>query len=187
MHKAGTIHIRHFSILRFSGLAIYISIIMLGCTPNAQENKDVQTKAVPPDTTPAVTGIGGVFFQSENPQNTMTWYEKNMNLKTDLFGAVFETRSAINLEQENYLRWSPMRQKDSFFNPSTQPYMINYRVRNLEGMVRQMRSNGVVILDSIMQYDYGKFVHVMDPEGRKLELWEPVDSILKKMGGRTNK
>lgn len=65
--------------------------------------------------------------------------------------------------------------------------MINYRVQNIEGLVKKLQSNVVTIVDKIDTFDYGKFVHIMDPEGNKIELWEPVDSILTKLGGRTTK
>jgi predicted enzyme related to lactoylglutathione lyase len=65
--------------------------------------------------------------------------------------------------------------------------MINYRVQNLEALVKKLRENGVKIVDEIEEYDYGKFVHIMDPEGNKIELWEPVDSVFTKMGGPTTK
>ncbi len=65
--------------------------------------------------------------------------------------------------------------------------MINYRVQNIEGLVRKLRENGVTIVDEIASYDYGKFVHIMDPEGNKIELWEPVDSVFTEMGGETTK
>ncbi len=65
--------------------------------------------------------------------------------------------------------------------------MVNYRVQNIEGLVEKLRANGVTILDSIETFDYGKFVHIMDNEGTKLELWEPVDSVFTAMGGETTK
>lgn len=65
--------------------------------------------------------------------------------------------------------------------------MINYRVQNLEGLVRKLKANGVTIVDSIAVYDYGKFLHIMDADGNKIELWEPVDSVFTKMGGPTTK
>jgi predicted enzyme related to lactoylglutathione lyase len=78
--------------------------------------------------------------------------------------------------------------KDSgYFAPSGKEFMINYRVQNIEGLVHQLRKNGVTILDEITPYAYGKFVHILDPEGNKLELWEPIDSILTQMGGATTK
>ena len=66
-------------------------------------------------------------------------------------------------------------------------FMINYRVQNIEGLVKKLKNNGVTILDSIETYDYGKFVHIMDAEGNKIELWEPVDSVFTAMGGKTTK
>ena len=65
--------------------------------------------------------------------------------------------------------------------------MINYRVQNIEGLVRKLKQNGATILDSIETYDYGKFVHIMDNDGNKIELWEPVDSVFTDMGGDTTK
>lgn len=65
--------------------------------------------------------------------------------------------------------------------------MINYRVQNIEGLVEKLRNNGVTILDDIETFDYGKFVHIMDEEGNKIELWEPVDAVFTEMGGKTIK
>lgn len=71
--------------------------------------------------------------------------------------------------------------------PSTKEFMINYRVQNIEGLVKQFKENGVQVVDEIETYDYGKFVHIMDPEGNKIELWEPIDSVFTAMGGETTK
>ena len=65
--------------------------------------------------------------------------------------------------------------------------MINYRVQNIEGLVKKLKENGVQVLDEIEAYDYGKFVHIMDPEGNKIELWEPIDSVLTQIGSETTK
>ena len=65
--------------------------------------------------------------------------------------------------------------------------MINYRVQNIEGLVKQLKTNGVQVLDEIETYDYGKFVHVLDLEGNKIELWEPIDSVLTAIGSETTK
>jgi predicted enzyme related to lactoylglutathione lyase len=65
--------------------------------------------------------------------------------------------------------------------------MINYRVQNIVELVKQLKENGVTVVDEIEEYEYGKFVHIMDPEGNKLELWEPVDSVFTQMGGTTTK
>lgn len=139
------------------------------------------------DKTPKVTGIGGIFFRSDDPTQTRKWYRDHLGLATDDFGSVFEFRNANRPEEINYLRWSPFDEGTDYFDPSQKPFMINYRVQNLEGMVKNLRKNGVTILDDIAEYPYGKFLHIMDPEGNKIELWEPVDSVLTEMGGVTTK
>ena len=139
------------------------------------------------DTTPRITGIGGVFFYSEDPAKTRQWYTDNLGLVTDEFGAVFEFRNASRPGEINYLRWSPFDKRNDYLAPSEKEFMINYRVQNLEGLVRQLKANGVNVLGEIETYPYGKFAWVMDPDGLKIELWEPVDSVLTQMGGKTNK
>jgi predicted enzyme related to lactoylglutathione lyase len=146
-----------------------------------------ETELVQQDTTPRVTGIGGIFILSDNPDSMMAWYGDNLGLKIDAYGSPFEFRNANNPEEQNYLRWSAIGANTDFFNPSKKEFMINYRVYNIEALVEKLRSNGSVMLDSIASYDYGKFVHLMDPEGNKIELWEPIDSVLTKMGGPTTK
>jgi predicted enzyme related to lactoylglutathione lyase len=85
------------------------------------------------------------------------------------------------------LQWSPFKTDSDYFKPSKNEFMINYRVTHLEKLVAEFKQNGITVLDSIEYYDYGKFVHILDPEGRKIELWEPVDSELTKIGSPTTK
>jgi len=139
------------------------------------------------DTTPKVTGIGGIFFRSKNPKETTKWYGENLGLSVDDFGSPFEFRNANRPDEINYLRWSPFDEKTDYFDPSEKDFMINYRVQNIEGLVKKLKNNGVTILDEIQKFEYGKFVHIMDPEGNKIELWEPIDSFFTKMGGATTK
>jgi len=139
------------------------------------------------DTTPRVTGIGGIFFFSKNPKETNEWYGKNLGLAIDEWGSPFEFRNANRPDEINYLRWSPFQEGTDYFKPSDKQFMINYRVNNMEGLVKKLRDNGVTIVDDIQEYEYGKFVHIMDNEGNKIELWEPVDSIFTAMGGVTTK
>jgi len=139
------------------------------------------------DTTPKVTGIGGIFFRSEDPQETREWYGENLGLAIDEHGSPFEFRNANRPEEINYLRWSPFDEETDYFSPSEKEFMINYRVQNIEGLVKKLRENGVKILDEIEEFDYGKFVHIMDPEGNKIELWEPVDDFFTQMVGETTK
>ncbi len=138
-------------------------------------------------TTPRVTGIGGIFFYSKNPKATNEWYGKNLGLAIDEWGSPFEIRNANRPEEINYLRWSSFDETSDYFKPSDKEFMINYRVNNIEGLVKKLRDNGVSIVDNIQVYEYGKFVHIMDNEGNKIELWEPVDSVFTAMGGVTTK
>ena len=139
------------------------------------------------DSTPKVTGIGGIFFRSKDPKAINEWYGQNLGLAIDDFGSPFEFRNANNPEEINYLRWGPFAENTDYFDPSEKQFMINYRVQNIEALVEKLKENGVAIVDSIATYDYGKFVHIMDPEGNKIELWEPIDSFFTAMGGPTTK
>jgi len=139
------------------------------------------------DKTPKVTGIGGIFFKAKNPKEINEWYGKNLGLAIDPFGSPFEFRNANNPDEINYLRWSPFDEKTDYLEPSKKEFMINYRVQNLTGLIKILKENGVTIVDEIVEYEYGKFVHIMDPEGNKIELWEPIDSVLTKIGGVTTK
>ena len=139
------------------------------------------------NTTPKVTGIGGIFFFSENPEKIKAWYAKNLGLEVNQWGSNFEFRNAKQPEEINYLQWSPFKQGSPYFAPSTKEFMINYRVQNIDGLVKKLKNNGVTIVDDIETFDYGKFVHIMDAEGNKIELWEPIDSVFTAMGGKTTK
>lgn len=150
-------------------------------------NSEIENVNILKDTIPKVTGIGGIFFKSKNPKETNEWYGKNLGLAIDDYGSPFEFRNANNPTEINYLRWSTFDEKSDFLTPSEKEFMINYRVQNIEGLVRNLKNNGVQVLDSIQEYEYGKFVHLLDLEGNKIELWEPIDSFFTKMGGSTTK
>ena len=139
------------------------------------------------DTTPKVTGIGGIFFRSKDPKASREWYANNLGLAVNDYGSTFESRNANRPDEINYLQWSPFKEKTNYFDPSTKEFMINYRVQNLEGLLKKLMANGVTIVDSVEATEYGKFVHIMDAENNKIELWEPVDSVLTKMDSTTTK
>lgn len=174
---------------------LFLAIIVASCntTTNKNNNMDDKTNKQEPnktlinDTTSRVTGIGGIFFGSNNPKETREWYGKNLGLEIDEYGSPFEFRNANRPEELNYLIWSPFKKGSDYFAPSEKEFMINYRVQNIEELVKKLKDNGVNIVDKIETFDYGKFVHIMDPDGNKIELWEPVDSVLTKMGGKTTK
>jgi predicted enzyme related to lactoylglutathione lyase len=124
--------------------------------------------------TKKVTGIGGIFFKCKDPKAITAWYQQHLGLDTNPYGATFTWFQAPDAKQEAQTQWSPFSETTSYFQPSDKPFMINYRVHNLEALVAELRQAGVTIVDNIETYDYGKFIHIMDPEGNKIELWEPV-------------
>jgi predicted enzyme related to lactoylglutathione lyase len=124
--------------------------------------------------TPKVTGIGGIFFFSENMEEMKEWYAKNLGLEINDWGSSsFESRDLNNPDKVNSLQWTPFKKGSEYFAPSQKEFMINYRVQNLDGLLTKLKENGVTILDDVSTYDFGKFVHIMDAEGNKIELWEP--------------
>jgi predicted enzyme related to lactoylglutathione lyase len=139
------------------------------------------------DKKPKVTGIGGIFFRCENPDKIKDWYGKHLGLAISPYGSSFEFRNTHRPDEINYLQWSPFEEKTDHFEPSEKQFMINYRVQNIEALVENLKAEGVTVLDEIQTYDYGKFVHILDPEGNKIELWEPIDHVLTSMGGETTK
>jgi predicted enzyme related to lactoylglutathione lyase len=148
----------------------------------SEEHNNTSNEAIP-----KVTGIGGIFFCAENPEILKEWYAQNLGLEVNQWGSTFEYRNAHKPDEINYAQWSPFNQGTSYFAPSKKEFMINYRVQHIESLVEKLQENGVIILDKIEEYDYGKFVHIMDVEGNKIELWEPVDSVFTAMGGKTTK
>jgi len=126
------------------------------------------------NTTPKVTGIGGVFFISDDSKGTKEWYAKNLGMEFNAWGgSSFEYRTKNNPEQIIPLQWSLFKKDSDQIAPSKKDFMINYTVQNIEGLVTKLKENGVTVLDEIVTYDFGKFVHIMDAEGNKIELWEP--------------
>lgn len=128
------------------------------------------------------TGIGGIFFKSKDPKKLRDWYKKHLGLQTNAYGAVFEWRQGADTTKKGFSQWSPFNEKTKYFEPSTKEFMINYRVQNLDALMEQFKKDSVTILDKVESYDYGKFVHIIDLEGNKIELWEPNDIEYEKLG-----
>jgi len=128
------------------------------------------------------TGIGGIFFKCKDPKKIREWYKTNLGLNTNDYGAVFEWRQGADSTKKGFTQWSPFNEKTKYFEPSTKDFMINYRVENLVTLVAGLKKNGVIIVDSIESVGYGKFVHILDIEGNKVELWEPNDIEYEKLG-----
>lgn len=132
-----------------------------------------------------VTGIGGIFFKSKNPSLVRGWYEKHLGLNNEDYGTSFIWRDAMNPDQVGYTVWTPLENDTNYFQPSTREYMINFRVENLESLLDELRENGVEITKEIEEQPYGKFAHILDPEGNAIELWEPNDEEYKKIISKT--
>jgi len=121
-----------------------------------------------------VNGVGGIFFKSSDPVKLKEWYHNHLGLNTDEYGTNFESRDSEDPSKKTYLQWSAFTDKTKYFEPSEKQFMINYRVEDLVLLVEEFKKDGVQVLDEIEVYEYGKFVHIMDIEGNKIELWEPV-------------
>jgi predicted enzyme related to lactoylglutathione lyase len=122
-----------------------------------------------------VTGIGGVFFKCKDPKQVIEWYKQHLGLNTNPYGATFEWYEGADSTKKAQTQWSPFKETTKYFEPSTKDFMINYRVENLEALVEELKKDGVTIVDKIETVDYGKFVHILDVEGNKVELWEPTE------------
>jgi predicted enzyme related to lactoylglutathione lyase len=129
-----------------------------------------------------VTGIGGIFFKCKDPGKVREWYKTNLGLNTNQYGAVFEWYQGADSTKKGFSQWSPFKETTKYFEPSTKDFMINYRVENMVALIEELKRNGVTITDTIQSVEYGKFVHILDVEGNKLELWEPNDIEFEKLG-----
>ena len=129
-----------------------------------------------------VTGIGGVFFKCKDPEKVKEWYKTHLGLDTNEYGANFEWRQDTDPTKKGSTQWSPFAETTKYFEPSTKEFMINYRVENLEALVEELKKEGVTVTDTLQTVDYGKFVHIMDIEGNKIELWQPNDIEYEKLG-----
>ena len=117
-----------------------------------------------------VTGIGGIFFKCKDPKKMREWYRVHLGLNTNQYGTVFEWRQGADTTKKGFTQWSPFPETTKYFAPSTRDFMINYRVENLVALVEELKKDNVTIVDEIAEYDYGKFIHVLDPEGNIIEL-----------------
>ena len=122
-----------------------------------------------------VTGIGGIFFKCNDPDKMKEWYKAHLGLDTNEYGATFEWKEASDSTKNGSTQWSPFPETTKYFEPSAKDFMVNYRVADLEALVEELKKEGVTIVDEIETYDYGKFVHIIDMEGNKIQLWEPKD------------
>ena len=122
-----------------------------------------------------VIGVGGVFFKSKNPKKLGAWYRKNLGVEIqDWGGGVFQWEEKPKSAHQRFTVWSPFDAKTKHFAPSREPYMINYIIDDLGALMKKLKKARVKIdAKGIEASEYGRFAWIIDPEGRKLELWEP--------------
>ena len=120
-----------------------------------------------------VIGLGGIFFKARDPKKMYEWYAKHLGIEGKPGqGAMFHWRRADDPKQESLTVWSIFPDNTKYFDPSTSPLMINYQVENMDALLDALRAEGVTI-DKHEAHEYGKFAWVIDPEGNRIELWEP--------------
>jgi predicted enzyme related to lactoylglutathione lyase len=123
----------------------------------------------------SVTGLGGVFFKSADPERLYAWYEKHLGLKKEEGGVNFRWRDKDGSAAKTV--WAIFDKDDRYFHPSAAPFMLNYRVDDLDALLEQLRAAGVWVDEKREDADYGRFAWVMDPEGNRIELWEPAKGV----------
>ncbi len=120
-----------------------------------------------------VTGIGGLFFKSSDPKAAKDWYQKHLGFNTDDYGCTFWWKDQEGNDCST--QWSPIPQDTTYFKPSESDCMFNYRVENLVELLKVLKDEGVTIVGEMQEFEYGKFGWIMDNDGHKIELWEPID------------
>ncbi|MCI0490108.1 MAG: VOC family protein [Blastocatellia bacterium] len=121
-----------------------------------------------------VTGIGGIFFKTPDPEKTKEWYAKHLGIIPDSDGYIsFYWREKDDPETVGFTAWSPFRDDTKYFEPSQSPFMMNFRVDNLDALLEQLKAEGVQVVGEVEECDYGRFGWIIDPDGIKIELWEP--------------
>lgn len=136
---------------------------------------------------PRATGIGGIFFKAKDPKALKQWYADYLGMRMVQSGTNFEWRQGVDSTKKGYTLWAPFKETAKYFQPSDKQFMINYRVEGLDALLAKMKQHGILPADSIARSSYGSFVHVLDPEGNKIELWEPDDAGYAALGGITSK
>jgi len=120
-----------------------------------------------------VTGLGGVFFKTNDPQKMYEWYDRHLGIKKGEHGVSFLWRDAEDTKKTGMTAWALFPRDTKYFDPSRANFMLNYRVEDLDALLDALRKEGVQIDPRREDYDYGRFAWIMDPEGNRIELWEP--------------
>jgi predicted enzyme related to lactoylglutathione lyase len=124
-----------------------------------------------------ITGIGGIFFKASDPEKLGAWYKEHLGLEVEEYGGVtFRDAGATTgpaPRRQAYTVWSPFAADTDYFAPSDKPFMINFRVADLDALLAKLRAEGVTVDERSEKSEFGYFGWAMDPEGNRIELWEP--------------
>lgn len=122
-----------------------------------------------------VTGIGGVFFKSRRDNKQLAaWYQEHLGLELERWGGAVLAWPADKADDEGLTVWNVAEKDTQWFSPSDASFMINYRIDDMDGMIAQLKAAGIAIIQGPESHENGKFAWIMDPEGNKVELWEPM-------------
>lgn len=120
-----------------------------------------------------VTGVGGVFFKASDPKKLASWYAQHLGLQLEDFGGAILRWPEDQANDDGLTVWHLAERDGDWFQPSDSSFMINYRIDDMDGMIQQLTEGGVEIVKGPEEHENGRFAWVMDPEGNKVELWEP--------------
>jgi predicted enzyme related to lactoylglutathione lyase len=123
-----------------------------------------------------VLGIGGIFFKARDPEKLAAWYKEHLGLNVEDYGGVSfreEENADVSPKRQAFLVWSAFPEDTDYFAPSSKPFMINFRVADLDQLLAKLRAEGVTVDEKAEKSEFGYFGWAMDPEGNRIELWEP--------------
>lgn len=125
-----------------------------------------------------VTGIGGVFFKAKDPKALGAWYQKHLGVPIEAWGgAVFQWNNPGAPAGTGSTVWCPFSAETKYFQPSTAPFMVNFRVQDVRALVAILKEEGCAVDDRVETTEQGTFAWVMDPEGNRVELWQPAEGM----------
>lgn len=153
---------------------VILSSFIMGYTMGTQKAKHTSPNGV--------TGIGGVFFKSKDPKKLKAWYDDNLGFRNGPYGTNFEWRQAGDSTQKGFTLWAPFKETTKYFEKE---FMINYRVSDVDALLAELKTKGILPLDSVQRDATGAFVHLMDPEGNRIQLWQPNDEEYYNLGPGT--
>ena len=160
-------------LIAFLVLSFFLGYYVHTLTEEKHDIKVVDKPAAAKIERNGVSGVAGIFFKCKDPQKVKAWYKEHLGFNIGAYGVRFVWEEGSAPSRMGSFQWSPFPETTDYFEPSKKSFMINYRVENLDELVDQLIAGGVTPLDSIATYEYGKFIHLMDIEGNKIELYEP--------------